>query len=139
MVKYKIEEEEEDIGKGERILWGWARPLQLQASALSIKKLHEYVEDDAEFYKNVTYMCVSLDITSSNVVAPIYHLSLQNGRESGSGRTRSCRLFKEATNKAGYPGGSRERPVQRSSWVPPQPPPVAMAEAAAAIRQPKKS
>lgn len=30
-----------------------------------------------------------------------------------------------------------ERPVQRS-WVPPQPPPVAMAEAAAAIRQPKK-
>lgn len=31
-----------------------------------------------------------------------------------------------------------ERPVPRS-WVPPQPPPVAMAEAAAAIRQPKKS
>nr|XP_027126155.1 peroxisomal membrane protein PEX14-like [Coffea arabica] len=30
-----------------------------------------------------------------------------------------------------------EKPVQRS-WVPPQPPPVAMAEAAAAIRQPKK-
>ncbi|KZV46276.1 hypothetical protein F511_10410 [Dorcoceras hygrometricum] len=30
-----------------------------------------------------------------------------------------------------------EQPVQRS-WVPPQPPPVAMAEAAAAIRQPKK-
>nr|XP_018633863.1 peroxisomal membrane protein PEX14 isoform X2 [Nicotiana tomentosiformis] len=30
------------------------------------------------------------------------------------------------------------RPVQRS-WVPPQPPPVAMAEAAAAIRQPKKT
>ncbi|CAI9117358.1 OLC1v1018735C1 [Oldenlandia corymbosa var. corymbosa] len=30
-----------------------------------------------------------------------------------------------------------ERPVQRS-WVPPQPPPVAMAEAAAAIRQPKR-
>uniref|UniRef100_A0A5B6ZU44 Peroxisomal membrane protein PEX14 n=1 Tax=Davidia involucrata TaxID=16924 RepID=A0A5B6ZU44_DAVIN len=32
---------------------------------------------------------------------------------------------------------TNERPVQRS-WVPPQPPPVAMAEAAAAIRQPKK-
>ncbi|XP_059643794.1 peroxisomal membrane protein PEX14-like [Cornus florida] len=32
---------------------------------------------------------------------------------------------------------SNERPVQRS-WVPPQPPPVAMPEAAAAIRQPKK-
>ncbi|KAK4375652.1 hypothetical protein RND71_006329 [Anisodus tanguticus] len=32
----------------------------------------------------------------------------------------------------------QERPIQRS-WVPPQPPPVAMAEAAAAIRQPKKS
>ncbi|XP_009800698.1 peroxisomal membrane protein PEX14-like [Nicotiana sylvestris] len=30
------------------------------------------------------------------------------------------------------------RPVQRS-WVPPQPPPVVMAEAAAAIRQPKKT
>ncbi|KAL3512848.1 hypothetical protein ACH5RR_025565 [Cinchona calisaya] len=30
-----------------------------------------------------------------------------------------------------------EKPVQRS-WVPPQPPPVVMAEAAAAIRQPKK-
>nr|GEY02117.1 peroxisomal membrane protein PEX14 isoform X1 [Tanacetum cinerariifolium] len=42
-------------------------------------------------------------------------------------------------NKTGYPGGSSERPIQRSSWVPPQPPPVAMAEAAAAIRQPKKS
>ncbi|KAL2515755.1 Peroxisomal membrane protein PEX14 [Forsythia ovata] len=33
---------------------------------------------------------------------------------------------------------SNARPVQRS-WVPPQPPPVAMPEAAAAIRQPKKS
>ncbi|KAK4479326.1 hypothetical protein RD792_014838, partial [Penstemon davidsonii] len=32
---------------------------------------------------------------------------------------------------------SNERPVQRS-WVPPQPPPVVMPEAAAAIRQPKK-
>lgn len=42
-------------------------------------------------------------------------------------------------NKIGYPGQTSERPVQRSSWVPPQPPPVAMAEAAAAIRQPKKS
>lgn len=30
-----------------------------------------------------------------------------------------------------------EKPAQRS-WVPPQPPPVVMAEAAAAIRQPKK-
>lgn len=33
---------------------------------------------------------------------------------------------------------SNERPVQRS-WVPPQPPPVAMPEATAAIRQPKKA
>ncbi|XP_052183912.1 peroxisomal membrane protein PEX14 isoform X2 [Diospyros lotus] len=32
---------------------------------------------------------------------------------------------------------TNERPVQRS-WVPPQPPPVALPEAAAAIRQPKK-
>lgn len=40
---------------------------------------------------------------------------------------------------AGYSRGPTvERPVQRS-WVPPQPPPVVMAEAAAAIRQPKKS
>ncbi|XP_071731676.1 peroxisomal membrane protein PEX14-like [Rutidosis leptorrhynchoides] len=42
-------------------------------------------------------------------------------------------------NKTGYASQTSERPVQRSSWVPPQPPPVAMAEAAAAIRQPKKS
>ncbi|KAF5758577.1 putative peroxisomal membrane protein [Helianthus annuus] len=42
-------------------------------------------------------------------------------------------------SKTGYPGGTSERPVQRPSWTPPQPPPVAMAEAAAAIRQPKKS
>lgn len=32
-----------------------------------------------------------------------------------------------------------DRPPIQRSWVPPQPPPVAMAEAAAAIRQPKKS
>ncbi|KAK9054528.1 hypothetical protein SSX86_025606 [Deinandra increscens subsp. villosa] len=42
-------------------------------------------------------------------------------------------------NKTSHPSGTNERPVQRPSWVPPQPPPVAMAEAAAAIRQPKKS
>nr|XP_043615269.1 peroxisomal membrane protein PEX14 isoform X2 [Erigeron canadensis] len=42
-------------------------------------------------------------------------------------------------SKISYSSGASERPVQRSSWVPPQPPPVAMAEAAAAIRQPKKS
>lgn len=45
----------------------------------------------------------------------------------------------ENEEKFGYTAASTEvRPVQRS-WVPPQPPPVAMAEAAAAIRQPKKS
>lgn len=33
---------------------------------------------------------------------------------------------------------ANERSVQRS-WVPPQPPPVVMPEAAAAIRQPKKA
>ncbi|KAL3374752.1 hypothetical protein AABB24_006311 [Solanum stoloniferum] len=46
----------------------------------------------------------------------------------------------EAENKEkfGYTAAPTEvRPVQRS-WVPPQPPPVAMAEAAAAIRQSKK-
>ncbi|KAL8256925.1 hypothetical protein R6Q59_028966 [Mikania micrantha] len=42
-------------------------------------------------------------------------------------------------NKTSYSSGPNERPVPRPSWVPPQPPPVAMAEAAAAIRQPKKS
>ncbi|TMX02795.1 hypothetical protein EJD97_019850 [Solanum chilense] len=45
----------------------------------------------------------------------------------------------ENEEKFGYTAAPTEvRPVQRS-WVPPQPPPVAMAEAAAAIRQPKKS
>ncbi|KAA8542669.1 hypothetical protein F0562_023832 [Nyssa sinensis] len=40
--------------------------------------------------------------------------------------------------KNGFSGvQANERPVQRA-WVPPQPPPFAMAEAAAAIRQPKK-
>lgn len=46
----------------------------------------------------------------------------------------------EAENKEkfGYtPAPTEVQPVQRS-WVPPQPPPVAMTEAAAAIRQPKK-
>lgn len=33
---------------------------------------------------------------------------------------------------------SNEQPIQRT-WVPPQPPPIAMPEAAAAIRQPKSS
>ncbi|GJV02410.1 hypothetical protein Tco_1335979 [Tanacetum coccineum] len=42
----------------------------------------------------------------------------------------------KATNKAGYLGASRVQPVQRPSWIPPQPPPV---EAATAIMQPKKS
>lgn len=41
-------------------------------------------------------------------------------------------------NKTVFSGVASERPIQRS-WVPPQPPPVVMAEAAAAIRQPKKS
>lgn len=48
----------------------------------------------------------------------------------------------EIENEDEFMGGSsgtvtHERPAQRS-WVPPQPPPVAMPEAAAAIRQPKK-
>ncbi|MCD9645339.1 hypothetical protein HAX54_034194 [Datura stramonium] len=44
----------------------------------------------------------------------------------------------ENEQKFGYIAAPTEvRPVQRS-WVPPQPPPVAMPEAVAAIRQPKK-
>ncbi|KAH0762650.1 hypothetical protein KY290_018723 [Solanum tuberosum] len=44
----------------------------------------------------------------------------------------------ENEEKFGYTAAPTEvRPVHRS-WVPPQPPPVAMAEAVAAIRQPKK-
>ncbi|PWA58871.1 protein IWS1 [Artemisia annua] len=50
---------------------------------------------------------------------------------------RVTELEPEAT-KAGYPGGSSKRPVQRSSWVPSQPPPVATEEATVAIRKPKK-
>ncbi|KAI7986958.1 Peroxisomal membrane protein PEX14 [Camellia lanceoleosa] len=47
---------------------------------------------------------------------------------------RITEIGNEDESKIGYSG---VLPVQRS-WVPPQPPPVAMPEAAAAIRQPKK-
>ncbi|GMQ10305.1 hypothetical protein CsSME_00053362 [Camellia sinensis var. sinensis] len=50
---------------------------------------------------------------------------------------RITEIGNEDESKIGYSGVLTERPVQRS-WVPPQPPPVAMPEAAAAIRQPKK-
>ncbi|XP_054822438.1 peroxisomal membrane protein PEX14-like isoform X2 [Prosopis cineraria] len=41
-------------------------------------------------------------------------------------------------NAAPYSAQSSEQPVRRS-WIPPQPPPIAMAEAAEAIRRPKPS
>ncbi|KAL7161639.1 hypothetical protein ACSBR2_042166 [Camellia fascicularis] len=50
---------------------------------------------------------------------------------------RITEIGNEDESKIGYSGVLTERPVQRS-WVPPQPPPVAMPEAAVAIRQPKK-
>ncbi|KAK3035330.1 hypothetical protein RJ639_034038 [Escallonia herrerae] len=51
---------------------------------------------------------------------------------------RITEIENEDENKTGSSGvPTIDRPVQRS-WVPPQPPPVAMPEAAAAIRQPKK-
>lgn len=51
---------------------------------------------------------------------------------------RITEIEAENEQKFGYTAAPTEvRPVQRS-WVPPQPPPVAMPEAVAAIRQPKK-
>lgn len=44
----------------------------------------------------------------------------------------------EELNAGSYGVRTSEQPVQRS-WVPPQPPPVAMPEAAEAIRRPKPS
>ncbi|CAH9062963.1 unnamed protein product [Cuscuta epithymum] len=54
--------------------------------------------------------------------------------------TKITEIEPEYEQKYGSSGllTNNERPAPRS-WVPPQPPPVAMAEAAAAIRQPKKS
>nr|GLL36216.1 peroxisomal membrane protein PEX14 [Ipomoea trifida] len=53
---------------------------------------------------------------------------------------RVTEIESEDEQRFGGPSGvpTNERAPPRS-WVPPQPPPVAMAEAAAAIRQPKKS
>ncbi|KAM7471312.1 hypothetical protein LguiA_009495 [Lonicera macranthoides] len=52
---------------------------------------------------------------------------------------RITEIESEDENRTGssFVPPANERPIQRS-WVPPQPPPVAMPEAAAAIRQPKK-
>nr|GMD33061.1 peroxisomal membrane protein PEX14-like isoform X1 [Ipomoea batatas] len=53
---------------------------------------------------------------------------------------RATEIESEDEQRFGGPSGvpTNERAPPRS-WVPPQPPPVAMAESAAAIRQPKKS
>ncbi|KAL6010967.1 hypothetical protein ACLOJK_001410 [Asimina triloba] len=59
-----------------------------------------------------------------------------------SWRQKSVRITEMEPNhddrRTTYRSSSYERPMQRT-WVPPLPPPVAMPEAAAAIRQPKSS
>ncbi|XP_006347457.1 peroxisomal membrane protein PEX14-like isoform X2 [Solanum tuberosum] len=72
-----------------------------------------------------------------------YQDNLTNGDSSAPWwqrkNARITEIETEAEQNFGSPAAPvQERPIQRS-WVPPQPPPVAMAEAAAAIRQPKKS
>ncbi|XP_016470917.1 peroxisomal membrane protein PEX14 isoform X2 [Nicotiana tabacum] len=71
-----------------------------------------------------------------------YQDNLTNGDSSAAWwQRRNARITEietEGEQNFGSPTATvQERPIQRS-WVPPQPPPVAMAEAAAAIRQPKK-
>ncbi|XP_033508290.1 peroxisomal membrane protein PEX14-like isoform X1 [Nicotiana tomentosiformis] len=71
-----------------------------------------------------------------------YQDNLTNGDSSASWwqrkNARITEIETEGEQNFGSPAAPvQERPIQRS-WVPPQPPPVAMAEAAAAIRQPKK-
>ncbi|PHT79716.1 Peroxisomal membrane protein PEX14 [Capsicum annuum] len=71
-----------------------------------------------------------------------YQDNLTNGDSSAPWWPRKNVRITEIENEGEQNFGSpaapvQERPIQRS-WVPPQPPPVAMAEAAAAIRQPKK-
>lgn len=72
-----------------------------------------------------------------------YQDNLTNGDNSAPWwqrkNARITEIEAEGEQNFGSPAAPvQERPIQRS-WVPPQPPPVAMAEAAAAIRQPKKS
>ncbi|XP_027773474.1 peroxisomal membrane protein PEX14 isoform X2 [Solanum pennellii] len=72
-----------------------------------------------------------------------YQDNLTNGDSSAPWwqrkNARITEIEAEGEQNFGSPAAPvQERPIQRS-WVPPQPPPVAMAEAAAAIRQPKKS
>ncbi|XP_060170460.1 peroxisomal membrane protein PEX14-like [Lycium barbarum] len=71
-----------------------------------------------------------------------YQENLTNGDSSAPWwqrkNARITEIQSEGEQNFGSPAAPvQERPIQRS-WVPPQPPPVAMAEAAAAIRQPKK-
>ena len=58
--------------------------------------------------------------------APSYH---QNGKAPD--------FHAEEPRPLAYSTGAEERPPPQRRWVPPQPPGVAMPEAAAAIRQPK--
>lgn len=51
-------------------------------------------------------------------------------------RIREIDNDNESTNTVPYAAASSQQPLQRV-WVPPQPPPIAMAEAAEAIRRPK--
>ncbi|KAK1363319.1 Peroxisomal membrane protein PEX14 [Heracleum sosnowskyi] len=61
-------------------------------------------------------------------------------QQKQSNNVRINEIESRDENGAGSSGAQTiDRPPIQRSWVPPQPPPVAMAEAAAAIRQPKKS
>ncbi|XP_071709833.1 peroxisomal membrane protein PEX14-like [Rutidosis leptorrhynchoides] len=71
--------------------------------------------------------------------ASVYHSNGEGAAPWWQQKNAQVNEVEPEENKIGYSGQTSERPIQRSSWVPPQPPPVAMAEAAAAIRQPKKS
>ncbi|RDX93727.1 Peroxisomal membrane protein PEX14 [Mucuna pruriens] len=75
----------------------------------------------------------------------VLQYQVNNGKVQDSGdnsvpwwQTKNVRI-KEIDNEIEYngaPAASSQQPVQRT-WVPPQPPPIAMPEAAEAIRRPK--
>lgn len=81
--------------------------------------------------------------TSNNGVNYEYSNNQMNGDDALPWRQRqNVRIsenIQQDEHKFGSSNAYNERAVQRSAWVPPQPPPVMMPEAATAIRQPKKS
>lgn len=83
--------------------------------------------------------------SQENINAPNYDFqeNQTNGDDAGAWWQRKNVRITEIDggeeNKFGSSNlPSNERPVQRS-WVPPQPPPVAIPESATAMRQPKKA